>query len=145
MSAITVEVTTEIRVRVTLDVVEFFAKLSEREQKDYAGIDIHELGMEAEWERPLAYLWPTEDRVEASAFAYRGREWIDFDDGDIRVRSRGEHSFYGKDTRWTEDDFAALCAAVPWLAAVHVVDGLSPEDAARVPGPNDPPMFEVTS
>lgn len=143
---LTVEVTATVKSRQKVDVVALFANLSERDQQRYRTMDIAELGMEHEWERPLAYLWPDDDVLPMNMIPGHGGRglWSDIDESDIRVTARGEVTVFGRENRWTEDDFNLLKEEVGWLRTFHAVKDnpdATPEDLSRIPGPADVPIF----
>ena len=144
-TSLTVEVTATVKVRQSVDIVALFQNMDERNQKWYRDLNIDELGMEAEWQRPLAFLWPEDDdmvplhMVRGASTHPRG----DIDDAAVRLSARGTTSVYGRDAEWTESDFETLTAQVPWLRHFHekLNQPISEHDLARLPGPDDVPLF----
>jgi hypothetical protein len=140
---LTVEVTASYGVEQNVDLCALFAGMDLAARQRYFDLDVSEVGFEAEWERPLAYVWPDEDdlipysMVPSSASHPRGM----VDDADIRVIKRGDKSFYGPEARWTEADYTLLAEHVPWLQQHLNGQSLSEHDRARLPGPNDVPLF----
>lgn len=130
MSATKVDFDFSVRISTTIDLIAFYAEMPESQRAEYWNHDIAEWGYDAEWERPIAY----------------AMAWVD-DGGDVmEPMGRGVvRSFVDTDwsdgPRWSEEDFDALAAGVPWLDRR---ERLSPEDLARIPGPNDVPLFGVT-
>lgn len=147
-----VEVGAIIRVSAQVDLVRHYSNYSTRMQNDYRGFPIAEHGAEYEWERPLAYLLAaTDDGCGAHLMYGSGvvREDVDVDHCDYHVRGRnGSPRLVGESAHWTEDDFAALAAAVPWLQAVHdqhvpppVDETLAWPHLSRDPAPADIPLI----
>jgi hypothetical protein len=116
----------EIRVDTAVDLVRFFTELHESGRGDYWRLDIEQWGFDEEWERPVAYVmaW-LDDDISVAEAAGKGvvRSWVDTD---------------WRSVRWVEKQFDQLVAAVPWL---HRAEPLSDEELARIPGPNDVPLF----
>lgn len=140
-----VEVVATVQMRQQIDLVTFFRSLPPAAQVRYRNLDISEAGMDAEWERPLAYLWPDEsdvvplELVPGASTSTRGQ----ITDAQIRVQSRAEGLVDGRQCEWTEEDFRALLAQVPWMSRVHeAISGLISDEAlARITGPDDIPLF----
>lgn len=139
-----VEIKATVTARQQFDLVEFYASLNDRAQEQYKRLNIGSLGFEHEWERPIAFLWPDDtDMVPVTlAIGADAPVWGDVD-AEIRTRARSGKLAYGhSETDWVEDDFIALAAEVPWLRFFHTIrETGSCEDEARLPGPNDVPMF----
>ena len=129
-------VSTEVRVtiRSTVDLVAWFTGFDEKfGRPSYWAQDLSDY-MDFPWERPIAYLDATVRDAAGDAgnlgFGVAGRTRTDTDERGARVEQR-----YGVDARgmaagqWTEDDFDALVAAVPWMRPAHCADGtyLEPE------------------
>ena len=144
-ASLTVQVTATIKVRQNVDLVALFATMDERDRQRYRNLDIADLGMESEWERPLAFVWPEEADVVPLTLAPGARSpvWGDIDDATVRVEQRDGEAVYGREAQWSRADFDALIARVPWLRSFHesLSRTLSTEDLARIPGPDDVPMF----
>ena len=138
----------EAKIDVSIDIVAFFSKMPAREQADYRTWDDNDFwerdrqGEPIPWDKPLAYLNAyLNEAAEVSAGNVRGwvRDHSELEPWDTpRVRG-GKY--------WTEDNYGQLLAAVPWLAALDQVDELPEEERAeieaRIPGPNDVPLFAV--
>lgn len=141
--ALTVEVTATFGVTETVDLCALFASMSQRERLRYFDLDLTEVGFDAEWERPMAYLWPDEDdllphtMIPGSGSPLRGH----VEDSDMRVIKRHDKTHYGPESRWSEDDYLTLADHVPWLKQHILGETMSEHDRARMPGPNDVPLF----
>jgi len=71
----------------------------------------------------------------------------DIDDWDIRVKNRryvqvkgGEYVAGSRPWHWSQTDFDALAAAVPWLKPDEPDE---PRDTSRMPKPYDRPLFDL--
>lgn len=144
-AALHLEVSVHVVARQRVNLVEFFQAMDPREQDRYKALDIHHLGMEADWEWPLAYLWPDEHDVVPLSLVPRAQSHVsgDISDAALRLSARGGEMVFGRDAEWTEDDFETLKSHVPWLAAFHdtLTTPLTAEERARIPGPDDVPLF----
>lgn len=139
-----VEVTATFGVEETLNPFDLFTAMTEREQKRYFALDLTEVGMSVEWERPLAYLWPDDDdlvpytMVPGSVSHPSGM----VDDAEVRVVKRHGTYCVGAARDWTEDDYRTLVESVPWLARHDREQTMNEHDRARLPGPDDVPLFD---
>ena len=125
---LTVRSRVDIRVNHTTDLVTFYRELGKNPhaQQEYWEQDLE--GAE-EWERPLSYLaswldegiWLEEPSREGGIRTMVDWDWIDFDRG------------------WSKDRYSMLLAEVPWMVPRESVP---PEELARMPGPNDVPLFD---
>jgi len=149
-----VEIAFEVLARASVDLVTYFRDLREQGRKEYAEFtrsDEDEDGYE-DWERPMSFLTRAGDEefdgislVPHRVFSQQGmpqpiRENVEVDRQEFRVRTRDGKSAYSSD--WSEEDFDALRAHVPWLDKFHQTlnDEVDEEDLARTPGPNDTPL-----
>lgn len=144
-TGLTVEVSATVRVRQKVDVVALFTGMAEHDRKRYRTLDLAELGMSREWERPAAFLWPEEDDLVPLSLVSGAQTpvWGDIDMTEVRLQQRGGNSVHGREAEWTEGDFETLTAQVPWLRDFHasLTKRLTPEELARIPGPDDVPLF----
>lgn len=144
-TSLIVEVSATVKVRQSINMVDLFAQMNERDRERYRTFDPAEVGAEASWERPTAFLWPEDDdlipfqMVSGAPGAVRG----DIDDARIQLSKRGDEPVYGRDSDWSETDFETLIAKVPWLRTFHASldQPVSAYDLARIPGPDDLPLF----
>lgn len=139
-----VEVTATFGVEETLNPFALFTAMTDREQERYFALDLTEVGMSVEWERPLAYLWPDDDdlvphtMVPGSVSHPSGM----VDNADVRVVKRFDTYCVGAARDWTDDDYRTLVENVPWLARHAREQTMSEHDRARLPGPDDVPLFD---
>lgn len=144
--ALSIEVSATVQVTQTVDLVKTFTGLSETAKQRYLSMDYTEVGFEAEWERPMAFLWPDEhDLVPISMCPGDGFANGDVNDASMRLSSRNGTRLWGKDAQWTEADFNLLVSHVPWMQSHYerlaALTAMTAEDRDRVPGPDDVPLF----
>lgn len=140
-----IEVTAKITAAQRVDLIALFDGFGDREKKQYAALNLSEWGMDAEWERPLAFIWPDED-VMPLTLVPGARTGVggDVPDVEARLEARNGQGVWGREAEWSVDDFATLRTHVGWLDEWHTkreMGSLSREDAARLPGPDDVPLF----
>lgn len=142
--SLTVEVTATVGADQSVDVHALFNAMDTRTQARYFDLDIAELGMGGEFERPLAYLLPDDDdlipytMIPRSPSHPRGH----VDDLDVRVVKRHDTLVFGEERRWTREDYLTLADNVPWLGRHVYEQQMSAADRARMPGPGDVPLFD---
>lgn len=138
-----VEVTASFGVEEALDPFVLFNAMGETEQHRYLHLDLSEVGFDAEWERPLAYLWPDDNDLVPVAMVPGtvSHPHGMVDDVEVRVTKRFDTYAVGAARHWTEDDYSALVENVAWLRAHERRQQMSAEDRARLPGPGDVPLF----
>lgn len=144
--ALSLEVSATVQVTQTVDVVKTFTTLSDTEKQRYLSMDYTELGFEAEWERPMAFLWPDEhDVIPISMCPGDGFANGDINDASMRLNKRNGTRVWGGEAHWTEADFDLLVAHVPWMKShydrIAALTTMTAEDRERLPGPDDVPMF----
>ena len=143
---IRVRIDAELRVEVQFDIIRYFKEFTPdaRRREWYWGMDLSEWGFDSEFERPIA--WLTREVSEAydptGMGGYPKGHPIQDHTGGLdfsgeRIEERNGVRAGHKDQYWTEADFEALIAAVPWL-------GRPPEAAPEVAS-TTPPMFTVGS
>lgn len=138
-----VEVTASFGVEETLDPMALFNAMTEREQERYFALDLAEVGMSVEWERPLAYLWPDDDDLVPYTMVpgQVSHPVGTVDDAEVCVRKRFDTYSVGATRHWTREDYDTLVANVAWLRTHEQHASMSEEDRARLPGPDDVPLF----
>jgi len=131
---IKVRVNAELNIEVEFNIVQYFKELTadDRTRHEYWSLSNTEWGFDHEWERPIA--WLTQEVSEAyettGMFGYPKGSAIRDQTGELdftgdKVEERNGVRANYKDKYWTEADFEALIAAVPWL-------GQPPEQEAAV-------------
>src|SRR4051812_21948324 len=121
---IKVRVNAELRVEVEFNIIQYFKELTadDRTRHWYWNLSSTEWGFDHEWERPIA--WLTQAVSEAYEVTGMGgypkgspirdqTDELDFTGDRVEERNGVRASF--RDQYWTEEDFEALIAAVPWL------------------------------
>lgn len=146
--SITVHLEAEAKIEASVDIAAWFNAMPVAERKNYIRFDpaTHGDFLEAcqPWEKPLRYLEAElMDLAEVSS-GLGGRPGIARDDSEVteweppRVTTGERYR-----SAWAEQDYALLCAQVPWLAALdrHPEDAM--EVARALPGPLDRPLFNA--
>lgn len=138
-----VEVTASFGVEETLNPLALFNAMTEREQRRYFALDLTEVGMSVEWERPMSYLWPDDDDLVPYTMVpgHVSHPGGMVDHAEVCVRKRFDTHSVGQARHWTREDYDTLVAHVPWLRAHEQRMQMSDEDRARLPGPDDVPLF----
>lgn len=146
-----VRVEAEVRVEQLVDLPAYFQDLSEGERKSYRLFAQQNDEGYAEWELPVAYLTQGFYETLEVNLPFLSSDVADFEHVDIdnveTYTAARKGSFVS--SRFTPEDFDLLRAQVHWLDTVHRVlndeDEASEEDLARIPGPNDIPLFKENS
>lgn len=158
---VSIEFTT--RTEVKIDLIGYFNGLTAAAIDDYKFSDIERWGYSEEWERPFAFLAMLADNMgqdqHGATFAYSKmpeagkrrivQERTEEDDAvEVEVRVREGKRAYNRD--WTYEDFETLRRGVEWLDLFHrgieddeTTDEERLEELARIPGPNDNPLFDA--
>lgn len=142
-----INVVQKYRIETDIDIVGYFCGFTPAQQANYWATDVPDncgSGPDS-WGRPFDYLMEmlAED-VEVNEPLLASRvaiSNIDEDDFEARVAARGSMHAPFNDRYWTENDFRALVAAVPWLLPERMKDEAI---LTRTPGPNDSPLWEQT-
>lgn len=146
-----VEFSGTARIEVKVDLAAYYAEFTEKQRADYISWDDPEGTTDLEnepWTKPVAYLSERiYDNTEVlSGLASRHvSDWSDIDDWDSpRVWERPYEPTGSKSSQWTEQDFDALLAAVPWMQVASEVDDEARAEIERcAPHLWDVPLFAM--
>lgn len=142
-NVLVVEVSAEIGVEETIPLADLFNAMSAQDRRQFFDLNLSEAGMDSEWERPLAYLWPDADdlipytMVPGTVSHPRGV----VEEADVRVSKRNGVRAVGHARGWTEDDYQVLAGHVAWLKRHAFEQEMNEHERARMPGPLDVPLF----